>query len=180
MTMQSVIGVYGTISQAEDAVQALDQGGFPIQHISVVAQDLQSEKEVHGYVTAGDLAKGGATTGAWMGGLFGLLIGAAFIWVPGFGPLLIAGPLAAMLLGGIEGAVAGAAGGGLMGALIGWGVSDKHILKYEEHVKGGKYLVIAHGTDDQVMVAHDILRHTDVEEVNVHANVAAEPEPMAH
>ena len=34
----------------------------------------------------------------------------------------------------IEGALAGAAGGGLMGALVGWGVSDKHILKYEEHL----------------------------------------------
>jgi uncharacterized membrane protein len=155
--------------QAEDAVRALDQGGFPIEQISVVAQDLQSEKQVHGYVTAGDLAKGGATTGAWMGGLFGLLVGAAFIWVPGFGPLLVAGPLAAMLLGGIEGALAGAAGGGVMGALMGWGVSNKHILKYEEHVKGGKYLVIAHGTNDQVMQAREIFNHTDVEEVNVHA-----------
>jgi hypothetical protein len=175
MNMQSVIGVYGSMPQAEDAVRALDKGDFPIQHISMVAQDLQSEKQVHGYVTAGDLAKGGAATGAWMGGLFGLLIGAAFIWVPGFGPLLVAGPLAAMLLGGIEGALAGAAGGGLMGALVGWGVSEKHILKYEEHVKGGKYLVIAHGTSDQVMMARDILHHTDVEEVNVHTEAAAEP-----
>jgi hypothetical protein len=178
MNKQSVIGVYGNMPQAEDAVRALDKGGFPITQISVVAQDLQSEKQVHGYVTAGDLAKGGAATGAWMGGLFGLLIGAAFIWVPGFGPLLVAGPLAAMLLGGIEGALAGATGGGLMGALVGWGVSEKHILKYEEHVKGGKYLVIAHGTKDQVMMARDILHDTDVEEVNVHAETALEP--MAH
>ncbi len=177
MSTQSVIGVYGNMSQAEDAVRALDQGGFPIEQISVVAQDLQSEKQVHGYVTAGDLATGAATTGAWMGGLFGLLVGAAFIWVPGFGPLLVAGPLAAMLLGGIEGALAGAAGGGLMGALVGWGVSDKHILKYEEHVKGGKYLVIVHGGNDQVIQAREILNHTDVEEVNVHATA---PEPMAH
>jgi uncharacterized membrane protein len=113
-----------------------------------------------------------------MGGLFGLLVGAAFIWVPGFGPLLVAGPLAAMFLGGIEGALAGAAGGGLMGALVGWGVSDKHILKYEEHVKGGKYLVIAHGTNDQVMMAREILNRTDAEELNVHAEAA--PEPVAH
>jgi hypothetical protein len=178
MDTPSVIGVYGSMVHAEDAARALDIGGFPIEQISVVAQDLQSEKQVHGYVTSGDLAKSGATTGAWMGGLFGLLIGAAFIWVPGFGPLLVAGPLAAMLLGGIEGALAGAAGGGLMGALVGWGVSDKHILKYEEHVKGGKYLVIAHGANDQVMMAHEILNRTDVEEVNIHTETT--PELMAH
>jgi hypothetical protein len=178
MNEQSVIGVYDSMPKAEDAVRALGTGGYPIQQISVVAQDLQSEKQVHGFVTAGDLAKGGAATGAWVGGLFGLLIGAAFIWVPGFGPLLVAGPLAAMLLGGIEGVLAGAAGGGLLGALVGWGVSDKHILKYEEHIKGGKYLVIAHGTSDQITTARDILHHTEAEEVNLHAEAA--PEPMAH
>lgn len=180
MKTQSVIGVYGTMPLAEEAVRALDKGGFPIRQISVVARDLQSEKQVHGYVTAGDLAKGGAATGAWMGGLFGLLVGAAFIWVPGFGPLLVAGPLAALLLGGIEGALAGAAGGGVMGALLGWGVSNKHILKYEEHVKGGKYLVIAHGSRDQVQIAHDILLHTDVEDLNVHTGAVPEPEALAH
>jgi hypothetical protein len=178
MNKQSVIGIYSNMAQAEDAVQLLDKGGFPIEQISVVAQDLESEKQVHGYVTTGDLAKGGATTGAWVGGLFGLLIGAAFIWVPSFGPLLIAGPLAAMLLGGIEGTLAGATGGGLLGALVGWGVSDKHILKYEEHVKGGKYLVIAHGTNNQVLMAREILGRTDVEEVNIHTEAATEP--MAH
>jgi hypothetical protein len=178
MNTHCVIGVYADLSHAEDAVRTLGNGGFPIRQISVVAQDLQSEKQVHGYVTTGDLAKGGAETGAWVGGLFGILIGAAFIWVPGFGPLLVAGPLAAMLLGGIEGALAGAAGGGLMGALVGWGVSDKHILKYEEHVKGGKYLVIAHGADDQVSAARDILQHTGAEEVNLHAEPV--PEPVAH
>jgi hypothetical protein len=177
MNKQSVIGVYGSMDQAEDAVRALSTGGFPIEQISVVAQDLQSEKQVHGYVTTGDVAKDGAATGAWVGGLFGVLVGAAFMWVPGFGPLLIAGPLAAILIGGLEGALAGAAGGGLMGALVGWGVSSKHILKYEEHVKGGKYLVIAHGTSDQVMTARDILGHTNVEEVNLHTEDA--PQPVA-
>jgi hypothetical protein len=174
MNNQSVIGVYDNMPKAEDAVRALGTGGFPIEQISVVAQDLQSEKQVHGYVTTGDVAVDGAATGAWMGGLFGILVGAAFMWVPGFGPLLVAGPLAAMLVGGIEGALAGAAGGGLMGALVGWGVSRKHILKYEEHVKGGKYLVIAHGTSDQVMTARDILRQTNVEELNLHTAAVAE------
>ena len=97
----------------------------------------ESEREVHGYVTAGDVAKGrGPAPGLGWAGFFGLLFGAAFLWVPGFGPLLVAGPLSAALLGGVEGALAGAAGGGLLGALFGWGVSRQHILKYEERVKG--------------------------------------------
>jgi hypothetical protein len=130
MTEQSIIGIYEKMSGAEAAIHQLNHGGFPIKQVSIVAQNLESEKEVHGYISAGDVAKSGAGTGAWVGGLFGLLLGAAFVWVPGFGPLLVAGPLAAALLGGVEGAVAGAAGGGVLGALVGWGVSKKHILKY--------------------------------------------------
>lgn len=91
------------------------------------------------------------------GSFFGLLVGAAFIWVPGVGPLFVAGPFAAMLLGGAEGVLAGAAGGGLLGALFGWSVSKEHILKYEEVIKTGKYLVIANGDEAQVNQARTIL-----------------------
>lgn len=169
MSDESVISVYGSLSQAEEAVHSLARNGFPIKQISIVAQNLESEKVVHGYISAGDLAKSGAGTGAWVGGLFGLLIGAAFVWVPGFGPLLIAGPLAAALLGGVEGAVAGSAGGGLLGALIGWGVSREHVIKYEDRLKGGKYLLVAHGSPEEVAKAHKILERTEADEVNVHA-----------
>ena len=164
----SVVGVYENMSAAENAVRSLDKGGFPIKQISIVGQDLQSEKEVHGYITAGDVAKGGAGTGAWLGGLFGILVGAAFLWVPGFGPLMVAGPFAGMILGGIEGAAAGAAGGGLLGALIGWGVSKQHIVKYEEHLKSGKYLVIAHGSQEEVEKAKNILSGDTATEVVAH------------
>ncbi len=168
MSNTSVVGVYDSMVKAEEAVRQLDKGGFPVKQISIVAQDLESEKQVHGFVTAGDVAKSGAGTGALVGGLFGLLIGAAFIWVPGFGPLLVAGPFAAMLLGGIEGALAGAAGGGVLGALVGWGVSKDHILKYEEKLRGGKYLLIAHGTTEQVGRARSILQTTGADELDLH------------
>lgn len=170
MSKQSVIGVYDSFSDATAAVRELDRNRFPIQQTSIIAQDLQNEKEIHGYITAGDLARNGAGMGAWVGGIFGLLIGAAFVWVPGFGPLLIAGPLAAALLGGMEGALAGAAGGGALAALAGWDVSRKHILKYEERLRGGKHLVVAHGSDHEITWASDILRNTRVSELNVHTD----------
>ena len=174
MSEQSTIGVYDTMSKAEDAVRQLNLGGYPIKQVSIVAQNLQSEREVHGFITAGDVAKNGAATGAWVGGLFGLLVGAAFVWLPGFGPLVVAGPLSAALLGGAEGAVAGAVGGGALGALVGWGVSKQHILKYEEVLKGGKYLVIAHGSAADVGRARDILGNSGASELRVHDD---QPEP---
>ena len=174
MNEHCVVGVYDVMSKAEEAIRKLDRTGFPIKQVSIVGQNLQSEKEVVGYVTAGDIAKGGAGTGAWVGGLFGLLIGAAFLWVPGLGPLIVAGPLSAALLGGVEGAAVGAAGGGLLGALFGWGVSKQHILKYEENLRGGKYLVVAHGSDNEIERARNVLEDTRPSELNVHTG---EPTP---
>ena len=93
MSEQSVIGVYNSMVEAEEAVRMLDKGSFPIKQVSIVAQDMQSEKEVHGYVTTGDVAKSGANTGGWVGGIFGLLAGAAFIWVPALGLYSLRDPL---------------------------------------------------------------------------------------
>jgi hypothetical protein len=157
MTKLSVIGVYPSMADAEDAVRTLDRAGYPIAQISIVARDLQSEREVHGFVTTGDAATTGAATGAWVGGLFGMLVGAAFLWIPVIGPLFVAGPLAASLLGMVEGGLLGVAGGGLLGAAIGWGVGEDDVATYEEYLRGGKYLVIAHGNAEEVAWAYDLL-----------------------
>jgi hypothetical protein len=169
----SVVAVYPHIDQAEEAVRKLAGGGFPVDHVSIIAKDLGSEKKVHGFVTPCDVAKSTAKTGAWMGGIFGLLVGAAFVWIPGVGPLVVAGPLAAALLGGLEGAVAGAAVSGVLGWLVSLGISKEHILKYEQSVKAGKYLLVAHGSPDDVGKAKKILEGTAPGELNVHVQAAA-------
>ena len=63
-TESSVVAVYAHIDQAEDAVRKLGEGGFPIQHVSIIAQNLGTEKKVHGFVTSCDVAKSAARTGA--------------------------------------------------------------------------------------------------------------------
>jgi hypothetical protein len=173
----SVIGVYEALDGAETAVLRLGEQGFPISNVSIVARDLTSERAIRGFVSTGDVAKQGAGIGGWIGGIFGVMIGAALVWVPGFGPLLVAGPLAAMILGGIEGAAIGAAGGGVLGALIGWGVSRDHVLKYEDHLQGGRYLVIAHGTPQDAARAADVLRNGPHLAVETHASPAADLAP---
>jgi hypothetical protein len=170
MADQSTVGIYETLAQAEAAIRKLDQGRFPIKQVSIVAQNLETEKEVHGFINAGDVALQGAGTGAWLGGIFGLLMGGAFLIVPGFGPVVVAGSLAAVMLGTVEGATFGAAGGGVLGALVGWGVSREHVVKYEDHVKGGKYLLIARGNAEEVARANDILQGSGAIELNRHAD----------
>lgn len=173
MTQESsVVCLYPNVDAAEEAVQKLGAGGFPLQQVSIIAKDMVSEKKVHGFVTSCDVAKSAAGTGAWVGGIFGVLAGAALLWVPGVGPLVIAGSLTAMLLGGVEGAVAGAALTGFLGWLTALGISRQHILKYEENIKAGRSLVVAHGTVEQVKKAETILAATSPTEIESHAQAA--------
>lgn len=168
----SVVGIYASIDAAEEAVRKLDGGRFPLKQVSIIAKDLVSEQKIHGFVTPCDMGKASARTGAWVGGIFGLLVGAAFLWVPGVGPLVVAGSLSSVLLGGLEGAIAGAAVAGVLGWLATLGISKEHILEYEQTVKGGKYLVIAHGSAHEVQQAHDILAVTKPAELNLHGKAA--------
>jgi uncharacterized membrane protein len=85
----------------------------------------------------------------------------------------VAGRLAALLFAGVEGALAGAATGGLLGALANWGIAEEHILEYERHLQGGKYLVIAYGTAEEVEHAHAILQGTAAGELRLHAGIGA-------
>jgi len=173
MSERSVVGIYDTMAQAEEAVHRLDRAGFPVKHISVVTQNLTSDNTTHGYIMpSGDLTVRGAVTGAWIGGLLSLLIGSAFLWLPGFGPLLVIGRLAALLLAGVEGTMVGAATGSLLGALANWGIAEEHILDYEKQVREGKHLVIAYGTAEEVDKAHAILQETEAGVLDVHASTS--------
>jgi hypothetical protein len=164
----STVGVYPTMADAEAAVRMLSKAKFPVDQISILTTNLSHEKDVVGFVTKGDVVKEGAAAGAWFGGLFGLLAGTAFIWVPGVGPLYVAGSLAALLLSTLEGTVAGAALTGLLSGLVSWGVDKQHIIKYADDLSGGKFLVIAHGTPEEVKKAHEILENSNQVELHLH------------
>jgi uncharacterized membrane protein len=167
----SVIAVYPDHASAEDAVRRLQRDGIQMQNVSIIGKDFQAVERPLGFVTTGSVAKDSAKIGAWTGGLFGLLIGAAFLILPGIGPVVIAGPLAAALLGGIEGAVAGAAFGGLTGALVGLGISKDKAIRYESQVKAGKFLVTLQGETSQIERAKSLLADGKAETTEVSGRV---------
>ncbi|MER8187752.1 general stress protein [Kitasatospora sp. NPDC094015] len=134
--VDGVVGVYGSMRDAEEAVRILLEQGVPAQRVSVIGQELRSQTEVHGFVTAED------GTGGWSGGLFGVLSGAALLLVPGVGPLLVLGPLAA---GAVAAAQDAAAEGGGLDALLAHFLAERHVPAYAQHVQAGSYLVVSHG-----------------------------------
>jgi uncharacterized membrane protein len=93
--------------------------------------------------------------GAAAGGIGGLLLGLTPIVIPGIGPALAAGPLAATLMG----AGLGAAAGGLMGALTDLGVPEEEAGYYAEGVRRGGVLVMVEAEEAMADRVVSILSH---------------------
>jgi hypothetical protein len=161
---RAVIAVFPDIEATEQAVRKLAAEGFPLDRISIIGKDLQSELRVNGVVTTGDIAGPSAATGAWVGGLFGVLSGLALLFIPGAGPLIVLGPLAAGAVGAAQGALIG----GAVGAVLGHFVAKQHLPRYESLVRAGSYLVVVHGTDDDVSRARTLLIDSGSTDVQRH------------
>jgi len=164
----SVVAIYETHSQAEEAVKELQRSGFDMKKMSIVGKDYHTDEHVVGYYNTGDRMKYWGKQGAFWGGLWGMLFGAFFI-IPGLGPILVAGPLVAWIVGALEGAVVVGGLSALGAGLYSIGIPKDSVVKYEAALKSDKFLLLAHGTADEVAKARDILQTTQATEVAVHA-----------
>ena len=153
----AVVAVFDTHPEADEAVKELQRSGFDMKKLSVVGKDYHTEEQVVGYYNAGDRMKHWGKFGAFWGGLWGLLFGAAFFWVPGIGPVLIGGPLVAWIVAALEGAVVVGGLSAVGAGLFSLGIPKDSIVIYESAVKAGKYVVVAHGTAQDVAKARDIM-----------------------
>jgi hypothetical protein len=154
---EAVVGVCKTHQEAEAVVKELQRTGFDMKKLSIVGKEFHPEDKVVGYYNAGDRMKYWGTQGAFWGGFWGLLFGSAFFWVPGFGQLLVAGPLVAYIVSGLEGAALVGGMSALGAGLYSIGIPKDSIVQYEKDLKADKYLVIAHGTPDEVGKAKKVI-----------------------
>ena len=162
-TTNSTLAIYRTHSEIEAAVAELHRSGFDLKKLSIVGCDYHTDEHVIGYYNAGDRMKYWGKMGAFWGGLWGMLFGAAFFWVPGLGPLLVAGPLVTWMVGALEGAIVVAGLSAVGAGLYSLGIPRDSILQYEKAIKAGKFVLLAHGTQSEVTQAHEIIGRTHAE-----------------
>ena len=168
-TFDSVVAVFQTHSEAERAVKELQRTGIDMRSVSIVGKDYHTDEQVVGYYNAGDRMKRWGKTGAFWGGFWGLLFGSAFFAIPGIGPILVAGPLVAWIVGALEGA---AVVGGLsaVGAgLYSIGIPKNSVIEYETAVKSDRFVLIVHGTAAEVAKAKEVLDSTQPARLDVHS-----------
>jgi hypothetical protein len=138
--------LYDNYADAQKAVQGLEAAGVPHSDISIVANNSDNwygankmDRDHDGVDDRAEGAGKGAGIGAGLGGAAGLLAGLGLLAIPGLGPVVAAGWLAATAVG----AAAGAATGGIVGALTEAGVSKEDGPRYAEGIRRGGTLVSA-------------------------------------
>ncbi len=152
-----IVASYRNHADAEAAVRRLYDGGLPIDRISIIGRGFETHEDIQGFYRPADAALAGAEEGAWLGGLFGLMLGATGFFVfPIIGGLMVLGPLAGMIAGAVGGAGVGALSNGLVTA----GIPRDQALKYQERLQTGEFLVVVHGGADVTDRAHTILEST--------------------
>ena len=161
----AVFGIYSTRNAAEQAAEALVNGGFATGDISVLLPENLGTREIgtEKSTKAPEGASAGAGTGAVLGGALGLLAGIGALAIPGVGPLIAAGPIMATLAGmGVGGTV-----GGLAGALVGLGIPEYEAKRYEGIIQKGGILLSVHcSTSDEVKRAKQTLKNTGAEDIS--------------
>jgi hypothetical protein len=157
--MRTITGLFDDYSDASAAVSALESAGVPSNDISLVSNNVDNRHGEHS--DAAEDAGKGAGIGAVVGGAGGLLTGLGLMAIPGVGPVVAAGWLAATAVGAAAGAAAGGAAGGLIGALTSSGVSEDDANLYAEGVRRGGSLITARVDEALVPEAEAILKRSN-------------------
>src|SRR5580704_8436860 len=158
--MNSVVAIYDTHPQAEEAVKNLQKEGIDMKKLSIVGKDYHSEENVTGYYNTGDRMMYWGKLGAVWGGFWGMLLGSAAFAIPGIGPVLVAGPLVAWIIGVLESAVVVGGLTAVGAGLFSIGIPKDSVLKCESALKADKFVVVAHGTAAEVAKARDVMQTT--------------------
>lgn len=159
---QTVIGAFDSRQQAEAAVNQLRQQGFTTNEISVLAKEVKAEgsEKIDSEVGHTDTIADGVATGSTIGGVGGLMAAAGALAIPGIGPIVALGPIAA--------ALSGAVAGGVAGGLVDYGIPDESGRKFESRVQQGKVLAVIRSEATKVNQAAQMLRQNGAKDVETH------------
>src|SRR5476649_386323 len=172
-TANSVVAMFDDHVAAEAAVKKLGAAGFDMKNLSVVGKGYHTEEKVVGFYNAGDRIKFWGMRGAFWGGLWGMFLGGLFVTVPVVGPVVVVGYLAAVALSALETAAVVGGLSALSAALYGIGVPKNSVIQYEAAIKAYSFMVMAHGTGEEMARAKTILGAVSPTRLDMHAGVTA-------
>jgi hypothetical protein len=167
-TNTSAVGLFQNHQDAESAVKELQKSGYDMKKLSVIGKDYHTEENVVGYYNTGDRMATWGKFGLFWGLIWGLLFGSAFFVLPGVGPVMVGGPLVSWMIGALETAAVTGGFTALGGALTGIGIPKDSVIRYETALKANKFILVVHGTAEEVAKAKNILIENKAEEAAMH------------
>ena len=151
-----VIGYFKDNGKAEEALRECKEKGF--NEISILGNETRDQTGISG--KGGSQLTSGTMTGGAIGGLAGLAMGAGALVIPGIGPILALGPLAA--------ALGGAVTGGVAGALVDYGIPEDRSNFYESKIKEGNTVMVVKTDEGKTDEVAQIFRGHEAQDVRVH------------
>jgi hypothetical protein len=151
--MEQTVGVYISHKHALKAVEILIEHGFHKENISIIGQAELIDDNLQ--INSGELIQGAEVSiGAAAGATLGILTGIGVFAIPGLGFIFGAGAL----LGAIAGFDFGIIAGGVVAFFTSLGIKKEHVIRMNEQLKEGNFLVIVQGPHKEVHEAREILQ----------------------
>lgn len=145
MAITTILGVFDTADAARTAMRELKDSNLRLHDTSLVAQDdRQASEQLN------------APEGALLGAAWGGLVGLVALAIPGIGPFIAGGAVAAALTGAAAGAVVGGIGGALMHSN---NLREADAKRYEGQVQAGKTLLVVKAEEGDALAVRRILAH---------------------
>jgi uncharacterized membrane protein len=163
-----VIAVFDDHPSAEMAVKKLASAGFDMKNLSIVGKAYHVDEKVIGFYNLDDRMRFWGSRGAFWGGLWGLFFGGLFLTIPIVGHVVVLGYLTGAVISGLEGAVVVGGMSAIGAAFYGIGIPEDSVLRYEAAVKADGFLVMAHGSVDEIDRAKDILGTLSPQQLDHH------------
>ena len=165
--MKKVIGYFSDSNQAAQAANELKARGF--NDFSILGNEKGNTEDRNGMGNNGgdNNLTSGTMTGGIIGGLAGVglgtgalgALGAAALLIPGVGPIVAMGPIAA--------ALGGAVTGGIAGALIDYGIPKERSDYYESKIREGNTVIVLKTEDQKVDEVTRMLQNNNARDVLV-------------
>ncbi len=169
----TAVAVFADHNEAETAVKKLAAAGFEMKNLSIIGKGYHTDEKVVGFYNAGDRIKFWGSRGAFWGGFWGLLLGGIFIATPAAGPVVVLGYLAAIVITALENAILVGGLSAIGAALYSIGIPKDSVVEYEADLKADNFLVMAHGTSEEVARAKLVLGSASPSRLDVHATAKA-------
>jgi hypothetical protein len=167
----AVVAVFKRHEDAETAIRKLSTSGLDMTHFSIIGKGYHSEEKIIGFYNLGDRVKFWGKNGAFWGGIWSLFFGGVFLTIPVLGSVMVLGHLAAIVVAAIEGALVFGGLSALGAALFSIGIPKDSVIQYEQAVKTDGYLVVAHGSTEEMAKAKAILEANNPTSIDHHEKV---------